>query len=76
MSRSTRDQKGRRINGEIWGRNCFQVAEGKVYPDCGGEPVGGPGHKRWAKSQVSRLRRRKFLRALRFGVLADVLGDE
>jgi len=59
MSRSYRDQKRRRVNGEIWGRNCHKVVNGKVYPDCGGEPVGCPSHKRWAKALVARARRRE-----------------
>lgn len=59
MSRSNRDQRGRRTNGEIWGRGCFKVADGKVFSDCGGEPVGSPGHKRSAKQEVARQRRRE-----------------
>ena len=59
MSRSKRDQKGKRINGEIWGHNCYIVNGGKVFPDAGGEPTGSPIHKRYAKRLVSRLRRKE-----------------
>lgn len=58
MSRSRRDQKGKRVNGEIWGRGCVQISEGKAYPTCGGEPVGSPEQKKWAKAVAVRLRRR------------------
>ncbi len=59
MSRSKRDQKGKRINHEIWGRSDFVVTADKVYPRAGGEPVGCPDNKRYAKKQVRRLRRRQ-----------------
>lgn len=59
MSRSNRDQKGRRVNGEIWGHCCYKVVNGKVYPMAGGEPVGSPGHKKSAKRAVVRIRRRE-----------------
>ena len=59
MSRSKHCQRGKRINGEIWGYDCYQISEGKVFPDCGGEPVGSPSHKRYAKQRVSRLRRQE-----------------
>lgn len=57
MSRSYRDSKGKRLNGEIWARDFFKVYRGKVYPLCGGEPWGGPKLKKHAKLRVSRLRR-------------------
>lgn len=76
MSRSKRDQKGRRINGEIWGHGCYKVVDGKVYPDCSGEPVGSPKHKKHAKAEVSRIRRRRFLRELRLEALCkDIWSD-
>jgi hypothetical protein len=59
MSRSKRDQKGRRVNGEIWGHDCYQVADGKVYSVAGGDLVGSPAAKKWAKTHVSRIRRRQ-----------------
>lgn len=57
MSRSKRDQRGKRINGEIWGHDCYQVNGGKVFADCGGERIGAPNAKKGAKKHVSRLRR-------------------
>ena len=59
MSRSKRDQRGKRINGEIWGRDDFIVTSDKVYPRAGGEYVGCPDSKRYAKKQVRRARRRQ-----------------
>lgn len=76
MSRSKRDQKGRRINGEIWGHGDYQVVGGKVYPVCGGEPVGSPKSKKGAKADVSRIRRRRFLRELRLEAMCKDIWSE
>lgn len=60
MSRSYRDKRGKRINGEIWGYGEFQVAEnGKVLPVITGTPVGSANRKKNAKKEVSSLRRLK-----------------
>jgi hypothetical protein len=75
MSRSKHDQKGCRINGEIWGRGCHKVVGGKVYPDCGGEPVGSPKNKKHAKMSAARMRRRKFLLALHLEQLYSDFGE-
>jgi hypothetical protein len=58
MSKSYRDQRGKRINNEILGRDCFAIAGERLIARCGGEVVGAPRGKRDAKRQVSRLRRR------------------
>lgn len=65
MGRSKHCQRGKRVNGEIWARGCYQVVHGKVYPDAGGEPCGGPSHKRDAKREVARLRRRQDKKLIR-----------
>lgn len=60
MSRSKRDQRGSRTNGEIWGYNEYIVGPGgKVYAECGGSEVGSADRKRDAKKGVARLRRMK-----------------
>lgn len=58
MSRSNRDQRGKRTSNEIWGHNEFFVAEdGKAYPVVGGSEVGSADGKRGAKKAVAHLRR-------------------
>jgi hypothetical protein len=58
MSKSYRDHRGKRINKEILGRDCFAIAGERLIARCGGEAIGDPRGKRYAKRQVSRLRRR------------------
>ncbi|WP_046868828.1 hypothetical protein [Microvirga massiliensis] len=58
MSKSYRDRRGKRINKEIRGRDCFAIAGERLITRCGGEAVGNPRGKRYAKRQISRLRRR------------------
>lgn len=60
MSDSYRDQRGKRVNGEIWGRGEYSIGPGgKVYPAIGGSEVGSPMRKRDAKSGAARMRRRE-----------------
>ena len=47
------------INKEIWGRSCFIISNGKIYPKNGGEEVGSPSSKKYAKKEASRMRRRE-----------------
>lgn len=56
MSKTYRDAKGGRLNGEIWCFGLYSVNQGKVY---GTDPWGGPKHKYFSKRHVSRLRRRE-----------------
>lgn len=57
MSRSKRDQRGKRINGEIMGRNTTRILDGRMIYECGGEDVGSAARKMDAKKRVSRQRR-------------------
>lgn len=52
--------RNKHLNGEIWGRSDFIVGpNSKVYPRAGGEPVGSPSSKKWAKTQAARIHRRR-----------------
>lgn len=59
--------RNKHLNGEVWGRSDYIVSDatGKVYPRAGGDPVGGPGGKKWAKTEASRIRRRQGAKTLR-----------
>ncbi|PZR93499.1 MAG: hypothetical protein DI537_10290 [Stutzerimonas stutzeri] len=65
MSRSKRDQRGKRTNGEIMGRNTTRVVDGRLVYEVGGEDVGSPARKADAKQRVSRQRRLDDKRILR-----------
>lgn len=58
MSRSKRDQRGKRIAGEVWGYFEFKVIGDRLVPVGGGTEVGGPRQKRIAKREAVRMRRR------------------
>lgn len=54
------------LNSEVWGRSDYSIGpDDKVFPRQGGEPVGGPESKKYAKTEVSRLRRRYAKNRLR-----------
>lgn len=71
MSRSKRDCSGGRINAEVIGHATTKVVGGRLIVCAGGEHVGSPAHKRWAKSYVQRQRRRDSKR-----VIADQVEDQ
>lgn len=59
MSRSRRDQRGKRINGELFGRGEFAVTpNGKIIARVGGSEVGSQLRKRDAKRDATRMSRR------------------
>lgn len=58
MSNSNRDRRGKRINGEIWGRGAFRIVGDRLIALGGGEGVGTPIRKKDAKREVVRMRRR------------------
>lgn len=61
------------LNGEIWGRSDYSIGpDDKVYPRAGGERVGSPGSKRWAKKEAAGFRRRCAKAQLRAEVLARI----
>lgn len=58
--------RNKHLNGEVWGRSDFIVGpNGKVFPRAGGEPVGSPSGKKWAKTEAARIRRRQADRVCR-----------
>ncbi len=65
MSRSKRDQRGKRINSEIMGRSTTRIIDGRMIYEAGGEDVGSPSGKLDAKQRVSRQRRLDDKRILR-----------
>lgn len=65
MSRSKRDTRGKRINGEIAGRGTTRVVDGRMIIEAGGEEVGSAVRKRDAKQRVSRQRRLDDKRVIR-----------
>lgn len=72
MSRSYRDSRGKRINGEIWGYGEFKVSEtGKVLPAITGSPAGSALRKRDAKKEVSSLRRLKDKELIKEGLVSE-----
>lgn len=59
------------VNGEIWGRSDYTIGpDDKVYPRAGGERVGGPGSKKFAKKEANGFRRRIAKAQLRAEVIA------
>jgi hypothetical protein len=65
MSRSKRDQAGKRINGEIMGRNTTKVVNGRLIIKIGGDDVGSAERKKDAKRTVRRQRRLDDKRVIR-----------
>lgn len=63
MARSKRDQRGKRINGEITGRiGQVVIGEDGYFARSHGDNVGSPNGKRDAKRAVGRARRRQEIK--------------